>query len=60
MGLASDYCVEFTALDERRLGFKTNLIQEGGRGVEINEGDCEKAFVAMRDAGVKIISVEDI
>jgi nicotinamidase/pyrazinamidase len=60
MGLATDYCVKFTALDARRLGFKTNLIQEGVRGVEINEGDCEKAFMAMRDAGVIIISVEDI
>jgi nicotinamidase/pyrazinamidase len=60
MGLATDYCVKFTALDARRLGFKTSLIKEGVRGVEINPGDCEKALRAMEDAGVKIISVDDL
>lgn len=60
MGLATDYCVKFTALDARRLGFKTSLIKEGVRGVEINPGDGEKALRAMEDAGVKIISVDDL
>jgi nicotinamidase/pyrazinamidase len=59
MGLATDYCVKFTALDARKLGFKTSLIQEGVRGVEINPGDCEKALRTMKDAGVRIISVDD-
>ncbi len=60
MGLATDYCVKFTALDSRRLGFKTSLIKEGVRAVEINPGDGEKALRAMEDAGVKIISVDDL
>ena len=60
MGLATEYCVKFTALDARRLGFKTRLIREGVRGVELNPGDCEKAITAMRDAGVRIVGVEDI
>ena len=60
MGLATDYCVKFTALDARQLGFKANLVKEGVRGVEIHPGDCEKAFRAMEDAGVKIISVDDL
>jgi nicotinamidase/pyrazinamidase len=60
VGLATEYCVKFTALDARRLGFETRLIREGVRGVELNPGDCEKAYTAMRDAGVSIVGVEDI
>lgn len=55
VGLALDVCVKFTALDARRLGFETRLIREGTRGVEMNEGDCDKALQAMREAGVQII-----
>ena len=60
MGLATDYCVKFTALDARRLGFKTALIEEGVRGVELNAGDCDKAVGEMRDAGAKMVNVDDL
>lgn len=55
MGLATDYCVKFTALDARQAGFNTKLVREGVRGVEINAGDCEKALKTMENAGVEII-----
>ena len=35
LGLATDYCVKFTALDARRLGFDTHLLLDGCRGVEL-------------------------
>ncbi|MCH8148889.1 MAG: bifunctional nicotinamidase/pyrazinamidase [Planctomycetes bacterium] len=54
MGLATDYCVKFTALDAVELGFKTTLIVEGCRGVELQAGDCDRAIEAMREAGVDI------
>jgi len=54
MGLATDYCVKFTALDAVELGFNTSLILEGCRGVELNPGDCEKAIEEMKVAGVVI------
>lgn len=60
MGLATDYCVKFTALDARKLGFRTKLIKEGVRGVELNRGDCENALKEMQKAGVEIISIHDI
>lgn len=60
MGLATDYCVKFTVLDALGLGFSTCLIKEGIRGVEINPGDCEKALRDMEEAGVKIISANDL
>merc|ERR1711879_1081393 len=54
MGLATDYCVKFTALDAIKLGFKTILIQQGCRGVELNPGDCDNAIEEMKQAGVVI------
>lgn len=58
IGLATDYCVKFTALDACMLGFNTTVLQEGVRGVELSSGDCSRAFETMRDAGVQIRSIE--
>lgn len=55
MGLATDYCVKFTALDARRLGFDTKLLLEGVRGVDVHKGDCEKAIKEMQAAGVAVL-----
>ncbi|MDP1561763.1 MAG: bifunctional nicotinamidase/pyrazinamidase [Pirellulaceae bacterium] len=55
MGLATDYCVKFTALDAVRLGFTTYLIEPGCRGVELQHGDCEQAIQEMQSAGVVIV-----
>jgi len=54
LGLATDYCVKFTALDAVTLGFRTTLIRRGVRGVELRPGDCERAIEAMQQAGVII------
>ena len=55
LGLATDYCVKFTALDAIRLGYRTNVILEGCRGVNLHEGDVEKAIEEMKQQGVNII-----
>ena len=55
MGLATDYCVKFTAIDAAEIGFKTRLILDGCRGVELHPGDCERALDQMRNAGVVIV-----
>ncbi len=54
MGLATDYCVKFTALDAIELGFTTYLIRDGSRGVDLNPGDVDRAIEDMRDAGVRV------
>ena len=56
MGLATDYCVKFTALDGVALGFSTYLIEDGCRGVEVAPGDVARAVCEMRAAGVRIVS----
>ena len=54
LGLATDYCVKWTALDACSLGFRTTLIVDGSRGVELTPGDCERAVAELRAAGVTI------
>jgi nicotinamidase/pyrazinamidase len=53
-GLATDYCVKFTALDAVALGFKTSVVVDACRGVEVNEGDTARALEEMAAAGVNI------
>ncbi|HNV70951.1 MAG TPA: bifunctional nicotinamidase/pyrazinamidase [Candidatus Ozemobacteraceae bacterium] len=60
LGLATDYCVKFTALDAVRLGFKTRLVQDGCRGVELKPGDVEHALDEMRQAGVSLCLADDL
>lgn len=59
-GLATDYCVKFTALDARQLGFETYLIADGCRGVELRPGDVAAAYAEMRAAGVQVIHSDEL
>ena len=53
-GLATDYCVKFTALDALGEGFKVALHLPASRGVNLTPGDVDKAIEEMRSKGVKI------
>jgi nicotinamidase/pyrazinamidase len=52
LGLATDYCVQFTALDAVSLGYQTYVIVEGCRGVNLQSSDSQRALKAMQEAGV--------
>jgi len=52
VGLATDYCVKFTALDATSLGFETHILEEACRGVDLTPGDVAAALREMREAGV--------
>lgn len=54
LGLATDYCVKWTSLDARALGFGVTLVTDGCRGVELASGDSERAIAEMREAGCTI------
>lgn len=53
VGLALDYCVRFSALDARREGFETVVVEAGCRGINI-EGSNDDARQAMIAAGVTL------
>lgn len=55
MGLATDYCVRFSALDAVDMlpGVKVRLIADGCRGID--PAGVKQAFDAMADAGIEIV-----
>jgi nicotinamidase/pyrazinamidase len=59
-GLATDYCVKFTALDAVQLGFNTHLIEDACRGVNLKDGDVGNAMEEMRRAGVAVVNSKTI
>ncbi len=60
LGLATEYCVKFTALDARQLGFETYVVEDGCRGVNLKPNDSAQALGEMRAAGVQIVRSDTI
>jgi len=50
-GLATDFCVAWTALDARKYGFEAYVIEDACRGIDAN-GSLAAAWQSMRKAGV--------
>ena len=59
-GLATDYCVKYTAIDAVECGYATWVIQDATRAVNLEEGDFEKAIEEMKAKGVEIMHSRDI
>jgi nicotinamidase/pyrazinamidase len=57
-GLATDFCVAWTALDARKLGFGAVVIEDACRGID-TQGSLAKAWDAMKAAGVHRIQSTD-
>jgi nicotinamidase/pyrazinamidase len=53
-GLATDYCVKFTALDAIDEGFEVTLATTASRGVNLQAGDVGRAINEMKNRGVHI------
>ncbi len=60
VGLATDYCVKFTALDAVKLGFDTTVITDATRAVNLHPQDGEIALKDMQQAGVRLITCADL
>ncbi|MCG7629558.1 bifunctional nicotinamidase/pyrazinamidase [Epibacterium sp. MM17-32] len=52
VGLATDFCVAFSALDARRLGFSVRVVPEACRAIDL-EGSLEAQIENMRQCGVE-------
>ncbi|MEZ5396454.1 MAG: bifunctional nicotinamidase/pyrazinamidase [Bryobacterales bacterium] len=59
MGLATDYCVKFSALDAAELGFRTSVYKQGCRGIDLQPGDVDKAWEAMQQGGATLLDALD-
>lgn len=58
-GLATDYCVAWSALDARKADFETYVIEDACRAIDL-QGSLAKAWADMTEAGVKRIQSGDI
>jgi nicotinamidase/pyrazinamidase len=59
-GLATDYCVLYSALDAAQLGYRTLVLHDAIRGVGIPEGSEEQALGYLEKAGVRLINSGEI
>jgi nicotinamidase/pyrazinamidase len=53
VGLATDYCVAYSALDAARLGFETTVRLDACRAIDLG-GSLAKMLAAMREAGIRL------
>jgi len=59
-GLATDYCVKFSALDAAGEGFRCFVVIDACRGVNLSAGDADKAVQEMAGAGVRIVRSDEV
>jgi nicotinamidase/pyrazinamidase len=59
-GLATDYCVLQTVLDALANGFSVKVLADAIRGVELNQGDSERAIGEMRRAGAELLTFREL
>jgi len=55
VGLATDYCVHYSAVDARRLGFETVVVEAGCRAIDLM-GSLASAWTAMHQVGVQRVT----
>jgi len=58
-GLATDFCVAWTAMDARKAGFEAYVVEDACRGID-TQGSLAKAWAEMEKAGFKRIRSTDI
>ncbi|MFW5684021.1 MAG: bifunctional nicotinamidase/pyrazinamidase [Spirochaetota bacterium] len=59
-GLATDYCVFFTAMDAVNAGFKTRVVTDAARGIDQPEGHLNETLDDMKNAGVSLVTSASI
>jgi nicotinamidase/pyrazinamidase len=59
-GLSTDYCVKFSVLDALKIGFQPYVIVDACRGVNLHQGDVDRAHFVMREGGAFLLSFKDL
>ena len=59
VGLATDFCVAWTALDAVRAGFRASVIEDATRPIDTG-GSLARAWADMKAAGVERIAASDV
>lgn len=59
VGIATDFCVAWTAIDACAFGFECTVIIDATAPIDVN-GSLDKAMADMADVGVKFVYAKDI
>ena len=59
-GVATDYCVKNTVIGALNLGYQVFVLEDGIKGVNLNDGDVENAINGMMERGAVFIRKDDI
>ena len=59
VGLATDFCVRYSALDARHAGFEVSVVEEAVRGIDL-EGSVAATWAELDRAGVRRVSEADL
>lgn len=54
-GLATDFCVFYSAMDARTFGFNTCVVIDACRGIDLPKGNVARVLDEMRSRGIRII-----
>jgi len=60
VGLTTEYCIKYSALDAIDLGIKVNVFIDGCRGINLHPQDSEQAIIEMKKKGAKILTSKEI
>ena len=60
VGLATDYCVKYSALDALDLGYEVYIISDACRGIDLKEGDVTRTLSDLRGRGCKVIAMDEV
>ena len=59
-GLATDYCVFYSAMDAVGLGFETAVVLDACRGIDLPAGNVNRCVESMKTNGIHIIQSSDL
>lgn len=60
MGLATEYCVKYSCMDAVRLGFRTHVIIDACRGIDLQPGDIQRAIEEMESEDVQVMQMSEV
>jgi nicotinamidase/pyrazinamidase len=59
-GVATDYCVLYSASDALELGFKVYVVEDACAGIDLHQGDVKRALETIAAKGGRIIRSTDL
>ncbi len=60
VGLATDYCVKFTALDALELHLRVTVVEDGVRAVNLDPHDGERTLAELRQRGCQVVTSDHL